>query len=100
MMPDALLEVLSCRDCLSDPCEIVEDCIPVPFFGRLEQARVVTLAINPSAGEFFGDKVLSQLRTRFPVCLEDFDSRDWGAKPRGERLPMLRDFACDSRKDL
>lgn len=46
--------------------EIVKQSIPVPFFGNIEDARVATISINPSFGEFEKEgKLLEKSNKRF-----------------------------------
>jgi hypothetical protein len=98
-----LENVCRCALCLGD-CEsgkhIISDCVPAPFFGSPNCADVITIAINPSAGEFFDRNGLKAVREKFPMPPVDWNSADWPAKPTGQRLKMLRDFGIASRESL
>jgi hypothetical protein len=61
---------------------------------------VVTIGINPSAREFFDNRVLKPLREKFPMQPTHWNPEDWAAKPLCQRLTMLRDFALTSRELL
>jgi hypothetical protein len=70
-----------CVGCASCDNEVVEECLPVPFFGDLSSSllKVVTVGLNPALNEYYYDG--------FP-------------KARNQRLALLADYNVNERAEL
>ena len=78
------MDIEKCRRCLEDPIcknQVVEKCLPVPFFGDIAKPhlKVVTIGLNPALNEFQTQATIN---------------------PKSQRLAMLVDYGMISRVEL
>lgn len=88
---DPLLKKLSNPALLSNP-----DLGPVLYFGRLKDAKIVTVSINPSDNEFFDDrskKPLTGSEKRFET-LASLGRTDWNGLTQAEYDKII--YCCDN----
>lgn len=86
--PGKRATVYKCDLCLQSPpvSEILEGPIPVPSFGCPAAADVLTIGLNPSRTEFYP--------------LDPSKKRIESPHPATSRLPLLSDYAVQTRTDL
>ena len=77
------MSIERCHRCVRNQAcdnQVVKECLPVPFFGDIMKPhlKVVTIGLNPALTEYFAD----------------------GAKEKSQRLPILSDYAQNTRTAL
>lgn len=91
MSSDPLLKKLSNPALLSNP-----DLGPVLYFGKLKEAKIVTISINPSDNEFLDDrskKPLPDSKKRFET-LASLVRTNWNGLTRNEYVKFI--YCCDN----